>query len=357
MASTTATARAVVFSRITTLSAKPLPPSLSRFFRNRHNRPFSALTVSCLNSGGVCDDDYFVSTQKSNLDRGLLVIANMLKNIEPLDNSVVSKGKNLFFLFRYTLWNAEYRVSLMRNLERAAPGEEVAGETEEAIRQRQGEVFEEKREERASQSDGFQEFEKIRPRVSGELSPEALKYIEKLQAELSDAVEELNVEKENVQIECEKENRNDLLEYLRSLDADMVTELSQPSSVQVQETIHQLVQNILQRPFKNELKRDSGIVNKGNNHQDVADETSGTVGTSRDYLAKLLFWYIFLQVYAIRSSFERLGEQIATKLCRRIIIETAGEGVILPGLLEVECKIQSQARIKVVNYIYKPVEL
>ncbi|KAK8303863.1 hypothetical protein V6Z11_D04G180500 [Gossypium hirsutum] len=145
-----------------------------------------------------------------------------------------------------------------------------------------------------SQSDGFQEFEKIRPRVSGELSPEALKYIEKLQAELSDAVEELNVEKENVQIECEKENRNDLLEYLRSLDADMVTELSQPSSVQVQETIHQLVQNILQRPFKNELKRDSGIVNKGNNHQDVADETSGTVGTSRDYLAKLLFWCMLL---------------------------------------------------------------
>ncbi|MBA0571882.1 hypothetical protein Golob_002251 [Gossypium lobatum] len=360
MASTTATARAVVFSRITTLSTKPLPPSLSRFFRNRHNRPFSALTVSCLNSGGVCDDDYFVSTQKSNLDRGLLVIANMLKNIEPLDNSVVSKGVSysakesmkrtistmlgilpsdhfsvsvsvstpplhrLLFssiITGYTLWNAEYRVSLMRNLERAAPGEEVAGETEEAIRQRQGEVFEEKREERASQSDGFQEFEKIRPRVSGELSPEALKYIEKLQAELSDAVEELNVEKENVQIECEKQNRNDLLEYLRSLDADMVTELSQPSSVQVQETIHQLVQNILQRPFKNELKRDSGIVNKGNNHQDVADETSGTVGTSRDYLAKLLFWYIFLQVYAIRSSFERLGEQIATKLCRRIIIE------------------------------------
>ncbi|KAA3464347.1 pks32 [Gossypium australe] len=235
MASTTATARAVLFSRITTLSAKPLPPSLSRFFRKRPNRPFSALTVSCLNSGGVCDDDYFVSTQKSNLDRGL-----------------------------YTLWNAEYRVSLMRNLERAAPGEEVAGETEEAIRQRPGKVFEEKKEERASQSDGFQEFEKIRPRVSGELSPEALKYIEKLQAELSDAVE--------------------------------VTELSQPSSVQVEETIHQLVQNILQRPFKNELKRDSGIANKGNNHQDVADETSGTVatvGTSRDYLAKLLFWLYY----------------------------------------------------------------
>lgn len=87
------------------------------------------------------------------------------------------------------MWNAEYRVSLMRNLERASPAEEVAEETEEAVRQRQGEVFEDKREERASQSDDFKEFEKIRPTVSGELSPEALKYIEKLQAELSDAVE------------------------------------------------------------------------------------------------------------------------------------------------------------------------
>ncbi|MBA0804671.1 hypothetical protein Gohar_004242, partial [Gossypium harknessii] len=137
----------------------------------------------------------------------------------------------------------------------------------------------------------YEELEKISPRVFEDLSPEALKYIEKLQAELSDMEEELSAQKkENVRMECGRENMNGLLEYLRSLDADMVTELSQPSSVQVEEMIHQLVQNILQRFFKDACMRDSGIVNTGN-LQDAADETCGT---SRDYLAKLLFWCMLL---------------------------------------------------------------
>ncbi|XVF14175.1 hypothetical protein REPUB_Repub09cG0034500 [Reevesia pubescens] len=324
----TATARAVIFSRIAALSAKPLPSSISRFFPNRRNRPSSAVTVSCCLNGGGVYDDYFVSTQKSNLDRGFLVIANMLKHIEPLDKSVISKGVSdsakesmkrtistmlgilpsdqfsiLVSLSKpplhrllcssiitgYTLWNAEYRVSLMRNLEIAAPAEE----TEETVKRRwrQSEVVEEKMEERESGSGGLKEFDKTRPRVFGDLSPEALKYIEKLQAELSDIEEELNDQKkENVRIESDRENSNDLLEYLRSLDTDMVTELSQPSSVQVEEIIHQLVQNTMQRFFKDELMRDSGIVITGN--QDAADENCGTIGTSRDYLAKLLFWCV-----------------------------------------------------------------
>ncbi|XWS44239.1 hypothetical protein CRYUN_Cryun15aG0027400 [Craigia yunnanensis] len=321
----TAAARAVIFSRITALSSKPIPPSVSRFLPNRRNRPSSVVTWNCCLNGGGFYDDYFVSTQKSNLDRGFLVIANMLKHIEPLDTSVISKGVSdsakdsmkrtlstmlgilpsdqfsvlvslskpplhrLLFssiITGYTLWNAKYRVSLMRNLERAAPAKE---ETKEGVRRQKREVVEEKREERESGSGGLEELEKIRPRVFGDLSPEALKYIEKLQAELSDVEEELSAQKkQNVRIECDRENKNDLLEYLRSLDANMVTELSQPSSFQVEEIIHQLVQNILQRFFKDELMRDSGIVNTGN-HQDDADETCGTVGTSRDYLAKLLF--------------------------------------------------------------------
>ncbi|KAK8672582.1 hypothetical protein V6N13_110947 [Hibiscus sabdariffa] len=325
MASTTATARAAFFSRITALSVKALPPSsLTRFLPNRCNRPLSA----CLNSGGVYDD-YFVSTHKSHFDRGLLVISNMLKNIEPLDNSVVSNGVSdsakesmkrtistmlgilpsdqfsisvsisrsplhcLLFssiITGYTLWNAEYRVSLMRSLERDAPVEGTAKETEGAVSRRQGELLE----ERASGSDGLREFESIRPRIFGDLSPEALKYIGTLQAELSETKEELIAQKkENVQKECERENRNDLLEYLRSLDANMVTELSQPSSAQMEEIIHELVQNLLQRLFKNELMRDSGTVNKVN-HQDTCDENPGSVGTSRDYLAKLLFWCMLL---------------------------------------------------------------
>ena len=80
----------------------------------------------------------------------------------------------------------------MRNLEREAPAKEVAEETEEDVRRQKREVVEEKREERECGSGGLEELEKIRPRVFGDLSPEALKYIEKLQAELSD-VEEVRI--------------------------------------------------------------------------------------------------------------------------------------------------------------------
>lgn len=94
-------ARAFTLSRVTALSPDPLH-SRHSFSRHHHHllrcfpvhrrfsAPFSA-TVSCLSGGGVFNDD-FVSTRKSNFDRGFLVIANMLKRIEPLDTSVISKG-------------------------------------------------------------------------------------------------------------------------------------------------------------------------------------------------------------------------------------------------------------------------
>ncbi|GMI68430.1 hypothetical protein like AT5G14970 [Hibiscus trionum] len=316
-----ATVRALIFSRFTALSAKPISPSLSCSLRKCRNRPSPAVTVSCcLNDGGVYDD-YSVSTQKSNLDRGFIVIANMLKHIEPLDTSVISKGVSdsakeamkrtissmlgilpsdqfsvlvslsepplhrLLFssiITGYTLWNAEYRISLTRNLERTAPADEVVKQSVEGTRQEQREVqVVEKNKEVEGGNGEYDALEDIRPRVFGDLSPEALKYIEKLQAELSDIEEELSDQKkENVRIECDTENMNGLLEYLRSLDANMVTELSQPSSVQVEEMIHQLVQNILQRFFKDA--------------SNAADENCGTFGTSRDYLAKLLFWCMLL---------------------------------------------------------------
>ncbi|KAE8691548.1 hypothetical protein F3Y22_tig00110889pilonHSYRG00031 [Hibiscus syriacus] len=269
-----ATVRALILSRVTMLPAKPLSPSISCFLPNFRNRPSPAVTVSCcLNDGGGCDD-YSVSTQKSNLDRGFMVIANMLKHIEPLDTSVISKGVSdlakeamkrtissmlgifpsaqfsvlvslsepplhrLLFssiITGYTLWNAEYRISLARNLERSAPADEVAKHTEEGVKQGQREVqvVEKNREEVEGENGEYDELEDIWPRVFGDLLPEALKYIEKLQAELSDMEEELSDQKkDNVRIKCDRENMNGLLEYLRSLDADMVTELSQPSSEQ-----------------------------------------------------------------------------------------------------------------------------
>ncbi|PRQ60768.1 hypothetical protein RchiOBHm_Chr0c44g0503551 [Rosa chinensis] len=170
-----AAARAFTLSRLTDLSLKPAsasrfpPPLLARpllpsFRAQRRRLACSASTIRCLISGvdgggGVSDE--FVSTRKSGFDRGFSVIANMLKRIEPLDSSVISKGvsdsakdsmkqtiSTMLGLLRpisspsplgYTLWNAEYRISLMRNFDIstensvALDGSKIDGSSETGI--------------------------------------------------------------------------------------------------------------------------------------------------------------------------------------------------------------------------------
>ncbi|KAJ7974488.1 Seed maturation-like protein [Quillaja saponaria] len=298
-----ATSRAIILSRFTNLSLNPLhptkpppirsfcPPSLPAAGK-RCRFATSASTISCLISGvdggGVSDD--FVSTRKSSFDRGFTVIANMLKRIEPLDVSVISKGVSdsakdsmkqtistmlgllpsdqfsvtidvskrplhrllvSSIITGYTLWNAEYRISLLRNLD-------ISPDSSKSLNcPEQREISEEKDSEDRNIETGFdlefEDLERRSPHIFGDLSPEALTYIQQLQSELSNANEELNVlNKVNMQTESEREITNNLLEYLRSLDADMVIELSRPSSVEVEDIIHQLVQNILWRFFQDD---------------------------------------------------------------------------------------------------------
>lgn len=108
-----ATARAFVLSRFTDLSLRPRQPpqppppptpppsSLSRLrlarpafppslHRHRLVKPKVCCLISGVDGGGVSDE--FVSTRRSSFDRGFSVIANMLKRIEPLDTTVISKG-------------------------------------------------------------------------------------------------------------------------------------------------------------------------------------------------------------------------------------------------------------------------
>lgn len=262
----------------------------------------------------------------------------MLKKIEPLDNSVISKGVSdsakdsmkqtistmlgllpsdqfsvtvrvskrpldrllmSSIITGYTLWNAEYRVSLMRNFDISTSNwrsSDFLGGNE---------IGEVKREENegggasdAEVDNCSEDSQSIDIQSLGDLSLEALNYIQQLESELSSAKKELNARKqENLQMESIKESNNDLLEYLRSLDSDMVTELSQPSSFDVEEIIHELVENILGRFFKedstSDFMGDSAIRSTGNLERDD-DESSDTIGTSRDYLAKLLFWCMLL---------------------------------------------------------------
>ncbi|KAF6154472.1 hypothetical protein GIB67_028364 [Kingdonia uniflora] len=74
---------------------------------------------------------------------------------------------------------------------------------------------------------------------------------------LTEERKELNAQKqENARMESDKQVNNNLLDYLCSLELDMVSELSRPSSLEVEEIIHQLVQNILQRFYKDDTAPD-----------------------------------------------------------------------------------------------------
>lgn len=146
-------------------------------------------------------------------------------------------------------------------------------------------------------------------------------------------------------LESKIEKDNDLLYYLRSLDPDMVTlyrisslnlplslslsfsvlllesfiviaifslqylhcnqvtELSRPSSAEVEEIIQHLVQSILHRFFKDETAGflEDSAIGKPCSHPAVNVEHCDNIETSRDYLAKLLFWYFigYLTCYAV----------------------------------------------------------
>lgn len=74
-----------------------------------------------------------------------------------------------------------------------------------------------------------------------------------------------------------------------------VTELSRPSSIEVEDIIHRLVQNVLRRFYGDGTGSnfmEQSVAGGNIDHPDSGDEFSDTVGTSRDYLAKLLFWLV-----------------------------------------------------------------
>lgn len=74
---------------------------------------------------------------------------------------------------------------------------------------------------------------------------------------------------------------------------EQVIELSKPSSSEVEEIINQLVQKISQRFFKDDGDSNFMGASVTGNREDLPDDNDefcSTIGTSRDYLAKLLFW-------------------------------------------------------------------
>lgn len=262
----------------------------------------------------------------------------MLKKIEPLDTSVISKGVSDFaidsmkqmistmlgFLLSdefsvtvrvskrplvrllasslitgYTLWNAEYRILLMKNFETSAidiPNRLNSNDRDDDIEDRIEEnagVCDDSVIGMENRSEELERFN-LQNRLD-DLSPEAMNYIQELESDLSTAKKELHTQKQNqetTQIRYARESNNDLLKYLRSLDSNMVNELSKPSSSEVKEVLQQLVHCTSRRVFKEDfvsgLMGDSKVVQENYQNHDV------NFFETRDYLAKLLFWCMLL---------------------------------------------------------------
>ncbi|XP_074279384.1 uncharacterized protein LOC141604785 [Silene latifolia] len=278
-------------------------------------------------SGGLSD------IRKSEFSREFAVIATMLKRIEPLDSADISKGVSEIakdsmkqtistmlglipsdqfcvsirvsklplhrllvssIITGYTLWNAEYRVSLMRNFEMSLDGSKARNLCEGIEESGVGSDAKEFEDGNGSIEVGVDSPNQITSdRLKG-LSPEALSYIQQLEAELCSAKQELEAaKKDSEEMDLNKGDNNNLLEYLRSLESYMVVELSQPSSVEVKEVIFELVQNTIRRVFKDDITSVSiGNTTVGS----IVEEHGGSelFTISRDYLAKLLFWCMML---------------------------------------------------------------
>ncbi|ERN01694.1 uncharacterized protein LOC18429779 [Amborella trichopoda] len=274
----------------------------------------------------------FVSTRKGGFKREFKVLANMLKQIEPFDTSAIGKSASACckesmkhtissmlgllpsdhfsvtvtvsrhplarlltssIMTGYTLWNAEYRISLTRNLNLTDETMAMPSSQESNVLKSDDSHMQDGVDKATMNGSGLDVPEGLR-----NLSPTVLNYIQELRTALASVEKELNDQKlENMQIESNGDGSNALLQYLRSLEPEMVTELSRPSSSEVEEIVQQLVESILQRFFKDDIRpklMDDLARTNTEAYSDEDAEHCDSIGTSRDYLARLLFWCMLL---------------------------------------------------------------
>ncbi|KAL0356889.1 UNVERIFIED_CONTAM: hypothetical protein Scaly_1374600 [Sesamum calycinum] len=135
---------------------------------------------------------------------------------EPLSKLLVSS-----MMTGYTLRNAEYRLSLERNLE-ICEGNNDKSKLEDSKLGAEGTHLEDER-------------------ISGDFIQES--------SPISDETEELHeVKRKSAALQMQQfvgEEKNDLLDYLRSLQPEKVAELSEPTSPELKDTIHSVVHGLL----------------------------------------------------------------------------------------------------------------
>ncbi|KAB2043329.1 hypothetical protein ES319_D01G008700v1 [Gossypium barbadense] len=235
---------------------------------------------------------------------------------EPLSKLLISS-----MMTGYTLRNAEYRLCLERNL----GCEGCLGKTLDKWNFDLQEILLDST--KISDCSGkdyvSSEFEKttedkvedIEFQGIGEISPESRKYVLLLQSRLTSMKKELReIKGKNAALQMQQiagEEKNDLLNYLRSLQPDKVAELSEPTSPELKETIHSVVHNLL-TAFSPKMHSKippllantaTGTVNniEIEGCTELVENTSlqlqPIISLTRDYLARLLFWCMLLGHY------------------------------------------------------------
>uniref|UniRef100_A0ACD5WCC0 Uncharacterized protein n=1 Tax=Avena sativa TaxID=4498 RepID=A0ACD5WCC0_AVESA len=225
----------------------------------------------------------------------------------------------------YTLRNAEYRLSFERNLELSEEDAEyhnrdISEDSHHDLNLgRPVTIF------RLSEDDMPHDSEKSDEESSGgsimgeelgNLTPEAEEQIIHLQSRLDAVKKELHdLKRKNSALQMQQfvgEEKNDLLDYLRSLTPEKVAELSESTCPGVQEAIQSVVHGLLATlspkihsksppPPENAA---GGALNRGGEDDDRAELVENAslpfqplISVPRDYLARLLFWCMLLGHY------------------------------------------------------------
>lgn len=238
-------------------------------------------------------------------------------SLEPLAKLFVSS-----MMTGYTLRNAEYRLCLQKSLEFSGD-DEVGGEDEESA---EHEVSSEGITESGLEEEEIDltagkavEDVGVRPTLEdgldssqslGSISEEAKHYIQYLKQKVASVTKELEECKRiNTALHVQSmvgEEKNDLLDYLRSLSPDKVAELSQPTSPDVEDVIQQVINGLLDSPLT-KLQGKGPQCGNGTASTFKGWEKEGTqkfstsplqsqsaVSVNRDHLARLLFWCMLL---------------------------------------------------------------
>ncbi|XP_027364032.1 uncharacterized protein LOC113871256 [Abrus precatorius] len=232
---------------------------------------------------------------------------------EPLSKLLISS-----MMTGYTLRNAEYRLCLEKNLDMCerdtekakaeSPNVDLQGLLHDSVN-----VIDFGRKKNL-----FTKFEKLHENVDiqdlGEISAEAQEYIFNLQSQLSSMKKELHeVKRKSAALQMQQfvgEEKNDLLDYLRSLQPEQVAQLSEFTCPELKEIILSVVHGLLatlspkmhSKPSTMSENATVGAANlDGEDCAEVIENSSlqfqPVISLTRDYLARLLFWCMLLGHY------------------------------------------------------------